>query len=144
MKAQNETVSEEAFESKIRSLPPKQQLAVKSCFVAARRKSHKGMQYNDEWIVECIMMKMRSPKLYEHLRKEAIMVLPGRTCLRRYLQRFEGGFGLSANIFNALTEKTKTMDVYSRHGGLVIDEYQEMCTSYFAFGDVSLDDIKHT
>ncbi|KAH6938144.1 hypothetical protein HPB50_007232 [Hyalomma asiaticum] len=68
-------------------------------------------------------MKMRSPKLYEHLRKEAIMVLPGRTCLRRYLQRFEGGFGLSANIFNALTEKTKTMDVYKcRHGGLVIDE----------------------
>ncbi|KAH6937540.1 hypothetical protein HPB50_001683 [Hyalomma asiaticum] len=67
------------------------------------------MQYNVEWIVECIMMKMRSPKLYEHLRKEAIMVLPGRTCLRRYLQRFEGGFGLSANIFNALTEKTKRM-----------------------------------
>ncbi|KAH6937053.1 hypothetical protein HPB50_025322 [Hyalomma asiaticum] len=46
----------------------------------------------------------------------------GAACLRRYLQRFEGGFGLSANIFNALTEKTKTMDVYSRHGGLVIDE----------------------
>ncbi|KAH6920940.1 hypothetical protein HPB50_028073 [Hyalomma asiaticum] len=102
------------------------------------------MQYNDEWIVECIMMKMRSPKLYEHLRKEAIMVLPGRTCLRRYPQRFEGGFGLSANIFNALTEKTNTMDVYSRHGGLIIDEYQEMCTSYFAFGYVSLDDIKRT
>ncbi|KAH7978074.1 hypothetical protein HPB49_004425 [Dermacentor silvarum] len=25
-------------------------------------------------------------------------------------------------MFNALTEKSKTMDVYSRHGGLVIDE----------------------
>ncbi|KAH6946270.1 hypothetical protein HPB50_012603 [Hyalomma asiaticum] len=72
------------------------------------------MQCNDECIVEGIMMKMRSPKLYEHLRKEDIMVLPGRTCLQRYVQRFEGGFGLSANIFNALTEKT--MDVYSRHG----------------------------
>ncbi|XP_072141043.1 uncharacterized protein [Dermacentor andersoni] len=122
MKEQNEAVSEEAFENKIKSLPHKQQLAVKNCFLAARRKSHKGMRYNDEWIVECMMMKMRSPKLYEHLRRETIMVLPGRTCLQRYLQRFKGGFGLSANIFNALTEKTKAMDVYSRHGGLVIDE----------------------
>ncbi|KAH7967029.1 hypothetical protein HPB49_021518 [Dermacentor silvarum] len=69
-----------------------------------------------------MMMKMRSPKLYEHLRRETIMVLPGRTCLQSYLQRFKGGFGLSANIFNALTEKSKTMDVYSRHGGLFIDE----------------------
>ncbi|KAH7940453.1 hypothetical protein HPB49_000317 [Dermacentor silvarum] len=69
-----------------------------------------------------MMMKMRSPKLYEHLRRETIMVLPGRTCLQSYLQRFKGGFGLSANIFNALTEKSKTMDAYSRHGGLVIDE----------------------
>ncbi|KAH7978911.1 hypothetical protein HPB49_007340 [Dermacentor silvarum] len=80
------------------------------------------MRYNDEWIVECMMMKMRNPKLYEDLRRETIMVLPGRTCLQSYLQRFKGGFGLSANIFNALTEKSKTMDVYSRHGGLVIDE----------------------
>ncbi|KAH7985108.1 hypothetical protein HPB49_026595 [Dermacentor silvarum] len=34
----------------------------------------------------------------------------------------QGWLGLSANIFNALTEKSKTMDAYSRHGGLVIDE----------------------
>ncbi|KAK8785367.1 hypothetical protein V5799_008270 [Amblyomma americanum] len=50
------------------------------------------------------------------------MVLPGRTCLKKYLQRFKGGFGLSTKAFDALNEKTKTMDAYSRHGGLVIDE----------------------
>ncbi|KAH9365950.1 hypothetical protein HPB48_000705 [Haemaphysalis longicornis] len=80
------------------------------------------MRYDDEWILECMLMRMRSPKLYEHLRREAIMVLPGRTCLKKYLQRFKGGFGLSDNIFNALHEKTKTIGVYSRHGGLLIDE----------------------
>ncbi|XP_077527944.1 uncharacterized protein LOC144139488 isoform X1 [Haemaphysalis longicornis] len=122
MKEQNEALSEEAFDNKIKSLPSKQQLAVKSCFLAARRKSHKGMRYDDEWILECMLMRMRSPKLYKHLRREAIMVLPERTCLQKYLQRFKGGFGLSANIFNALHEKTKTMDFYSRHGGLLIDE----------------------
>lgn len=136
MKEQNEVLSEEIFDSKIRSLPSKQQLAVKSCFLAARRKSHKGMQYDDVWILECLSMRMRSPKFsagkplcstisastIHHLRREAIMVLPGRTCLQKYLQCFKGGFGLSANIFSALNEKTNTMDVYSRHGGLIIDE----------------------
>ncbi|XP_077519810.1 uncharacterized protein LOC144129529 [Amblyomma americanum] len=80
------------------------------------------MRYDDEWILECMLMRMRNPKLYEHLRRQSIMVLPGRTCLKKYLQRFKGGFGLSTKVFDALNEKTKTMDAYSRHGGLVIDE----------------------
>lgn len=50
------------------------------------------------------------------------MILPGRRCLQKYLQHFKGGFGLNANIFTALREKTKNMDTFSCHGGLVIDE----------------------
>lgn len=69
-----------------------------------------------------MLMRMRSPKLYEHLRREAIMVLPRHICLKKYLQCFKGRFGLSAKIFNALNEKTKTMDVHSHHGGLAIDK----------------------
>lgn len=122
MKERTEALSEETFNSKIKSLPSKHQLVVKSCFLAARRKSHKGMRYDDEWILECMLMRMRSPKLYEHFRRQSIMVLPGRTCLKKYLQRFKGGFGLSTKAFDALNEKAKTMDAYSRHGGLVIDE----------------------
>lgn len=122
MKEQNNALSEEAFEAKIQSLPQKQQLAVRTCFLGARRKSLKGMTYEDEWVVECVMMRMRSPKLYEHLRKQKIMILPGRSCLQKYLQRFKGGFGLNPKVFAALNEKTKTMDAFSRHGGLLIDE----------------------
>lgn len=122
MKEQNNTISEQVLEMKIRALPKKQQLAVKNCLLAAQRKSLKGMTYDDEWIVECLLMRMRSPILYEHLRREEIMVLPGRTCLQRYLQRFKGGFGLNTKVFAALGEKTKDMDVFSCHGGLVIDE----------------------
>ncbi|KAM7289328.1 uncharacterized protein ISCGN_029458 [Ixodes scapularis] len=122
MKEENKTISEEALEARIRALPQKQKLAVKNCFTAAQRKSLRGMTYDDEWIVECIMMRMRSPKLYEHLRKEKVMILPGRTCLKKYLQRFEGGFGLNPKVYAALAEKTKDMDDFSCHGGLVIDE----------------------
>lgn len=121
-KAQNQALSEKALQAKIQSLPQKQQLAVKTCFLAAQRKSAKCMTYDDEWIVECLMMRMRSPKLYEHLHKENIMVLPGQTCLQKYFQRLKGGFGMNPAVFSALKEKTKDMDIFSRHGGLVVDE----------------------
>ncbi|KAH6924388.1 hypothetical protein HPB50_016529 [Hyalomma asiaticum] len=91
-----------------------------NCFAAARRKSTKGITYEDEWIVECLLMRMRSPRLYEHLRREDI--LPGRTCLQRYLRRFKGGFGMNPKIFSALSEKTKDMDTFSCRGGIVLDE----------------------
>lgn len=121
MKEQN-TISEQVLEKKIQALPKKQQLAVRNCLAAAQQKSLKGMTYDDEWIVECLLMRMRSPRLYEHLRRENIMVLPGRTCLQKYLRRFKGGFGLNPKVFTALAEKTKDMDEFSCHGGLVIDE----------------------
>ncbi|KAH9370888.1 hypothetical protein HPB48_020707 [Haemaphysalis longicornis] len=65
---------------------------------------------------------MGTPKLYEHLWKQIIMILPGRSCLQRYLQRFKGGFGLNPKVFAALSEKTKSMDAFSCHGGLFVDE----------------------
>lgn len=80
------------------------------------------MTYDDNWIVECVMMQMRSPKLYEDLRRENIFVLPGRSSLQKYRQWFKDGFGLNPNIFSALKEKTKGMDTFSHHEGLLIDE----------------------
>lgn len=80
------------------------------------------MTCDDEWIVECFLMRMRSSKLYEHLRKQSIMILPGPGCLQRCLQRFKGGFGRNPKVFVALSEKTKSMDAFSFHGGLLVDE----------------------
>ncbi|KAH9382675.1 hypothetical protein HPB48_023231 [Haemaphysalis longicornis] len=80
------------------------------------------MTCDDEWIVECFLMRMRSSKLYEHLRKQSIMILPGRGCLQRCLQRFKGGFGRNPKVFVALSEKTKSMDAFSFHWGLLVDE----------------------
>lgn len=64
MKAKNEQLPEEMVSEKIKGLPQKQQVAVRACFEAACRKSRKGMKYDQEWVLECILMQMRSPKLY--------------------------------------------------------------------------------
>ncbi|KAG0445734.1 hypothetical protein HPB47_015366, partial [Ixodes persulcatus] len=58
MKAQSEVLSESAVEARIKRLPQKQQLAVRTGFRAAQRRSLKGMTYDDNWIVECAMMRM--------------------------------------------------------------------------------------
>ncbi|XP_064479724.1 uncharacterized protein LOC135393096 [Ornithodoros turicata] len=55
--------SETLLQQKLQGLAPKQQLAVKQCFEAAKRKSTRGMEYDKEWMLKCILLKMRSPKL---------------------------------------------------------------------------------
>lgn len=122
MKADNERISDEAYEEGIRMLPPKQQLAVRACFQAARRRSTNGMVYDDEWVLECLLMRMRSPKLYEHLRTQKILILPSRSRLQRYFCNFRGGFGFSPKLFSALQKKTEGMEKFSCRGGILVDE----------------------
>ncbi|KAH7942560.1 hypothetical protein HPB49_025234 [Dermacentor silvarum] len=67
-------------------------------------------------------MKMKSPKLYEHLRKESILTMPCKTTLRKYLKSYKTGFGFSAKVLDVLSKKTTAMDLFQRHGGLIVDE----------------------
>lgn len=121
MQAANEQIGDEAFNNRITALPQKQQMAIRACFTAAKRKSTCGMPYEKDWILECVL-RMRSPKLYEHLRKQKILILPSQTCLQHYVRNFKSGFGFNDSVFKALGAKTENMDVFSRHGGILFDE----------------------
>lgn len=68
------------------------------------------------------MKHMKSPSLYCHIRKQNILVLPSKSCLQNYMKAYNSGFGFNKKMFSALSTKTKAMDEYTRHGGLVIDE----------------------
>ncbi|XP_049522524.1 uncharacterized protein LOC125945020 [Dermacentor silvarum] len=122
MRQANQQIADEVLGARIKSLPEKQQMAVKACFEAAARKSTSGMLYEKEWILECVLLRMRSPKLYEHLRKQKVLIFPSRTCLQRYTRSFKSGFGFNSAVFNALATKTRDMDISSRHGGIILDE----------------------
>lgn len=122
MVAKNRQISEDDFAVKVANLPPKQKEAVCHIFRASSRKSLKGLKYSTEWILECLIMRMKSPKLYEHLRRENILTLPGKTTLKKYLKSYKTGFGFNAKVFDVLKEKTGPMDEFQRHGGLIVDE----------------------
>ncbi|KAG0425955.1 hypothetical protein HPB47_026908 [Ixodes persulcatus] len=101
------------------------------------------MAYDEEWMLECIMMRMKSPRLYEHNRKHKILILPSRTCIQKYMKAYKSGFGA----------KTKDMDVFHRQGGLVFDEIKlfehfHVHTSgkiegFVGFGAITPDTEKH-
>ncbi|KAH7937453.1 hypothetical protein HPB49_012513 [Dermacentor silvarum] len=67
-------------------------------------------------------MKMKSPKLYEHLRKESTLTMPCKTILRKYLKSYKTGFGFRAKVIDVLSKKTTAMDLFQRHGGLIVGE----------------------
>ncbi|XP_029823499.2 uncharacterized protein LOC115309382 [Ixodes scapularis] len=122
LQAQNDSLPSTIIQERLAGLPPKQRAAVTCCFDAASRKSRQGMKYDKSWILECILMRMRSPKLYEHIRKQNILALPSKSCLQTYIRGFKSGFGFNPNVFSALSQKTKEMDEFSLHGGIVFDE----------------------
>ncbi|XP_064474601.1 uncharacterized protein LOC135388758 [Ornithodoros turicata] len=122
MKDETAKVPEKLILEKIKTLPLKQQLSVIHCFKAAKLKSTRGMAIDSQWILECIMMRIKSPQLYKHIRAQNILVLPSKSCLQKYVKAYNSGFGFNKMTFAGLSLKTKRMDVFQRHGGLVIDE----------------------
>lgn len=137
MKEQSIELEESVLGERLEALPPKQRLAIMQCFRAARRKSVKGMKYNPDWLLECMIMRMKSPRLYEHVRREGILMLPSRTCLKVYMRRYKIGFGFNSAILAGIARKTKSMDEFKCHGGLIVDEMKlSECLNVGAGGKV--------
>lgn len=60
--------------------------------------------------------------MYEHIRRNNILVVPSRTCIMKYLKTYQSGFGFNPKTFEAIAVKTKNMEKFNCHGGLVFDE----------------------
>ncbi|EZA46798.1 hypothetical protein X777_01511 [Ooceraea biroi] len=53
-----------------------QQTELREIISAASKKGTKNRRYSDEWIMLCILMNIRSPGVYEFLRKNNVLPLP--------------------------------------------------------------------
>lgn len=73
-------------------------------------------------MLECVAMKMKSPKLYEHLRKDNILRLPSKSTLRPYMVSYRSSFGGSGRILRQLKTKTASIEPYKRNGGSAFKE----------------------
>lgn len=66
LKQQCAAVSATAIEKAIVELPENQQEAVRACFAAAKKKKIKGSRYTLNWIYECLLIRIKSKKVYYH------------------------------------------------------------------------------
>lgn len=74
IKIENESISIASFEQKMEGLSEKRQLQVRACFEASARKGTNGMKFEQEWILQCIVMHMKGPRLYKHIRTHKLIV----------------------------------------------------------------------
>ena len=62
------------------TLPPIQQLAIEASLKQVHAKGPKGVRYTRAWIMNCLLLRVASPKAYNMLRNMKLLPLP--TCSR--------------------------------------------------------------
>lgn len=100
----------------IESLPRPQKEIVKACFKKCTLKSPFGMRYSNEYIYQCILIKIKGQALYKKLRRDNTLPLPSPTTLQNYIKNLKPAYGFQENVFDTLKEKVKQLDVNERHG----------------------------
>ncbi|XP_067204347.1 uncharacterized protein [Linepithema humile] len=123
--------NEKIIEETISKLPQNQQLAVQACFAAAKLKDNRGMRYSNEWVYECILLRIKSAKTYNYLRSHNILTLPSNKTLNRYIKIVKGCYGFQSSTFEILKKKTANMEPNDVRGVLLLDEMKLSKTLYF-------------
>lgn len=100
----------------IKLLPNSQQEAVKACLDASKVSRANGRRYTLNWIYECILIRIKSRKTYEHLRIHGILPLPTIETLQKYLLHTKGVYGFQSSTFASLKEKSFHMKPEERRG----------------------------
>jgi len=116
LKAKLNTVSTSKLRSLIADLPHGQRLIVEHFMHQRRVKSPRGMRYDHKWILSCILLRIKSPKAYKHLRDGCLLPLPSRATLQRYMEVIRAEVGMLTIL------SSKVSSASERHGILMFDE----------------------
>lgn len=78
-------ISEETIEDRLkkRNIPKNQMCAMLEIAKAAKCANPKSRRYNEEWVLMCMLMHMKSPNAYEFLRNNEILPVPCVQTIRR-------------------------------------------------------------
>lgn len=68
----------EAMEKVLKRFPPSQQMAFRAVVQALNKNTSKGIWYDKEWLMNCLLLRMSSPKAYKLLTKTKILPLPSK------------------------------------------------------------------
>lgn len=80
------------------------------------------MRYEPGFLIEALLLRMKSPKAYRHLRDNDILPLPHPSTLRKLLSSSDCGFGFNELALENIKRVLKDLDPHLRYGTLMWDE----------------------
>ncbi|XP_063215925.1 uncharacterized protein LOC134538424 [Bacillus rossius redtenbacheri] len=123
LQGKNKQLSTTALQEAINNLPEKQQEAVKQCFHSCTLQKN---SFSKKWILECILMRCKSPSLYKHIQEQKILHVPTVRTMNTYIRGIKAECGISDDILQCIQCKLKSLpirkDTIERHGVLLFDE----------------------
>jgi hypothetical protein len=85
-------------------------------FSASQLKNPKGRRYALNWVYECLLLKIKIRRAYEHLRAHDILALPSVSTLSRYIRQIKSGYRFQQATFDCLKEKSKELAPEDQRG----------------------------
>jgi hypothetical protein len=76
----------------------------------------KGIRYSQAWMYQCILLKIRSFKLYCLMRRHQLLPLPSPSTIHKYIRKLKPSFGFQPPTFKVLKEKASGMPERARRG----------------------------
>lgn len=121
-----------ALESKVKStelhykdtagLSKKQKIVVDTMLKKCNIKNPNGMRYSNEFILESLLLKIKSPKGYRHCLQHELLPLPSEKHLRKLCKGFKCPYGVNPHAIDAIAQCYKDEDENNKYGVLIFDE----------------------
>ncbi|XP_066583037.1 uncharacterized protein [Prorops nasuta] len=98
-------------------------LAIKEIIKASKHENMKEINYNNEdWLLLCMLMHMRSSETYDFLRSNQQIPMPCVRIIRRYFSFVNCMCGFDLQIFEMLRLEVEKKRKEQKHGVILLDE----------------------
>lgn len=87
-----------------------------------RDRNGNGMRYEHAFLMQCVVLKMKSNAAYVHIRANLLLPLPSPSTIRRLLSSTECRFGFNELALEHILLALKDLPHYKRIGCLMWDE----------------------
>ncbi|XP_050066806.1 uncharacterized protein LOC126555886 [Aphis gossypii] len=115
-------MSDSAVSNVLNKLSESQKTIINEIISTSKVHNPKSRRYSEDWILLCILLKIRSPSTYTFLREQDILPLPCTRTVRKYLFLIKTKCGFDEKFFQLLKKKLAMLSPQQRHGMLIYDE----------------------
>ena len=84
------------------------------------------MRFEAEWLLECMMLRIKSPRAYETLKSSGLIPLPHRSTLQRLISGMSCHFGFNVAALEAINKALEMKRIEDR---VLILCFDEMCVT---------------